>query len=105
MTTRPPEVERDLLETAFTPILRRVWSAVPTALAAVFVDLEGECIDYVSSLDPFEAKVGGAHAQMLVDSLRASRQKLGLAEPVVLTISGALRELWARRATDECLLV
>jgi hypothetical protein len=105
MTTRPPEAERDLLETAFTPILRRVWDALPFALAAVFVDLEGECIDYVSSLDPFEAKVGGAHAQMLVDSLRASRAKLGLSEPIALTICGAARELWARRVSEECLLV
>jgi hypothetical protein len=105
MNTRPPEAERDLLETAFTPILRRIWSSFPLALAAVFVDLEGECIDYVSSLDPFEAKVSGAHAQMLVDRLRASRKKLGLEEPVVLTITGAVRELWARRVSDECLLV
>jgi predicted regulator of Ras-like GTPase activity (Roadblock/LC7/MglB family) len=105
MTTRPPEAQRDLLETAFTPILRRVWSALPSVLAAVFVDVEGECIDYVSSLDPFEAKVSAAHAQVLVDSLRASRKKLGLDQPVALTVSGAARELWARRVTEECLLV
>ena len=78
MTARPPEAKRDLLETSFTPILRRIWSAMPSVLAAVFVDLEGECIDYVSSLDPFEAKVSAAHALVLVDAIRAARSKLGM---------------------------
>jgi hypothetical protein len=105
MTGRPPESKRDLLETSFTPILRRIWDALPTVLAAVFVDLEGECIDYVSSLDPFEAKVSGAHAFVLVDSIRAGKGKLGLAEPIALAITGSARELWARRVSDEYVLV
>jgi predicted regulator of Ras-like GTPase activity (Roadblock/LC7/MglB family) len=105
MTARPPEAKRDLLETSFTPILRQLWSAMPSVLAAVFVDQEGECIDYVSSIDPFEAKVCGAHAFVLVDSIRASRGKLGLQEPVSLSITGSERELWARRVSDEYVLV
>jgi len=105
MTQRPPEAERDELETAFTPILRRMWSAAPSLLAAAFVDLEGECIDYVSSLDPFEAKVSAAHALVLMDRLRAARDKLGLDEPVELAISGNQRDLWARRVSAEYLLV
>lgn len=105
MTARPPEAKRDLLETSFTPILRRLWNAMPSVLAAVFVDLEGECIDYVSSLDPFEAKVSGAHAFVLVDSLRALRGKLGMQEPVSLSITGSERELWARRVSDDYVLV
>ena len=95
MTARPPEAKRDLLETSFTPILRRIWSAMESVLAAVFVDLEGECIDYVSSLDPFEAKVSGAHAFVLVDTIRAVRTKLGMQEPVSFSITGSARELWA----------
>jgi hypothetical protein len=105
MTGRPPEAKRDLFETAFTPILRRMWEALPSVLAAVFVDLEGECIDYVSSLDPFEAKVGGAHAFVLVDAIRATHRKLGLAEPVVLSMTGSSRELWARRVNEDYVLV
>jgi predicted regulator of Ras-like GTPase activity (Roadblock/LC7/MglB family) len=105
MTARPPEAKRDLLETAFTPILRGIWNAMPSVLAAVFVDLEGECIDYVSSIDPFEAKVAGAHAFVLVDSIRAARDKLGMQEPISLSITGSARELWARRVSEEYVLV
>lgn len=105
MKTRPPEAERDQLESAFTPILRRIANAAPTALAAAFVDAEGECIDYVSSIDPFEAKVSAAHALVLMDALRAARKKLGLQEPIALSITGSDRELWARRVSDEYLLV
>jgi predicted regulator of Ras-like GTPase activity (Roadblock/LC7/MglB family) len=105
MTRRPPEAQRDQLESAFTPILRTLWDATPALLSAAFVDLEGECIDYVSAIDPFEAKVSGAHALVLMDALRASRRQLALAEPLLLVISGSERELWARRVSDEYLLV
>ena len=105
MDRRAPEGPRDELETAFTPILRRVWTEVSSVLSAAFVDHEGECIDYVSSLDAFEAKVSAAHATMLFEQLRTRQQKLGLAEPVMLMIGATRRELWARRVTEEHLLV
>lgn len=105
MTRRPPEAQRDELESAFTPILRRVLHGLPSALCAVFVDTEGECIDYASSIDPFEAKVSGAHALVLLDRLRAAQRKLGLHEPYALAIGGSERELWGRRITDDYLLV
>ena len=40
---------------------------------AVFVDREGECIDYVSSVDPYEAKVAVAHMLVLMEMLASSR--------------------------------
>lgn len=104
-TSRPPEAQRDQLESAFTPILRRIWSSAAAVLAAVFVDLEGECIDYVSSLPPFDAKVSAAHALVLMEELRASQHKLGLAEPISFAITGDDRELWARRVSEDYLLV
>jgi predicted regulator of Ras-like GTPase activity (Roadblock/LC7/MglB family) len=104
MTSRPPEAKRDQSESAFTPILRRIWSSGPAVLAAVFVDMEGECIDYVSSIDPFEAKVSAAHAHVLMDGLRAA-PKLGLDEPIAFAITCSERELWARRVSDGYLLV
>src|SRR4051812_38568136 len=70
------EAARDQGESAFTPILRRCFQDVPRLLAAVFVDAEGECIDYVSAIDPFEAKVAAAHmhnAMSLFRWARASR--------------------------------
>lgn len=105
MNRRPPEAERDQLESSFTPILRRLWEASSSVLAAAFVDPEGECIDYVSSIAPFEAKVCAAHALVLMDGLSEARDGLGLREPVVLTVATDERELWARRVTDEYLLV
>jgi hypothetical protein len=105
MDRRPPEAKRDQMESAFTPILRRAWSASAAVLSLAFVDPEGECIDYVSSLDPFEAKVCAAHALVLVEGLRAARAKLGLSDPALLSIAGSRRELWAWRASAEYLLV
>jgi hypothetical protein len=93
------------MESAFTPILRKAWTAAPALLAVAFVDPEGECIDYVSSLDPFEAKVCAAHALVLVDGMRAARAKLGLTDPALLSISGSRRELWAWRVSPDYLLV
>jgi predicted regulator of Ras-like GTPase activity (Roadblock/LC7/MglB family) len=97
-------LQRDQSESEFTPILRELWASVPVVLAAVFVDVDGECIDYVSSIDPYEAKVNAAHAAVLVDCLRRGSERLGLREPVTLEISGAKRELWVRRITEEHLL-
>jgi predicted regulator of Ras-like GTPase activity (Roadblock/LC7/MglB family) len=105
MDRRPPEAKRDQMESAFTPILRKAWSTAPSVLAVAFVDPEGECIDYVSSLDPFEAKVCAAHALVLVDGLRTVRQKLGLEDPALLSIAGSRRELWAWRVSADYLLV
>lgn len=102
---RPPEAERDQAESAFTPILRAAWTAIPHALAVAFVDVEGECIDYVSSIDPFEAKVCGAHALVLLDLLSSSRKKLASGLPVLVEVVGSERELWARRITEDYTLV
>ena len=63
---RPPDTERDMELSEFTHILQRFWTAIPTALVAAFVDLEGECIDYVSCLEPFEAKVHAAQIMAIV---------------------------------------
>lgn len=107
-SARPPgsagESTRDQGESVFTPILRAVRAAVPSVLAAAFVDVEGECIDYVSSLDPYDAKVSAAHLLVLMDRLRVARARLGLSEAVAIEIAGAERELWGRRVSDEHVL-
>jgi hypothetical protein len=59
----------------------------------------------VSSLDAFDAKVSAAHATMLMGELRNRQHKLGLAEPFAFSIGASSRGLWARRVTDEHLLV
>jgi predicted regulator of Ras-like GTPase activity (Roadblock/LC7/MglB family) len=72
---------------------------------AAFVDTEGECVDYVSSLDPYEAKVNAAEISSVVGTLLGYKDKLALGEPNTLEIVGDVRELWARRIDDNYALV
>lgn len=95
------EAPREESDNAFTPILRAVRASVPAVLVVAFVDLEGECIDYVSTIDTYDAKVSAAHLFVLMDALRRSRTKLGLDPAVTLEIVGSERELWGRRVSDE----
>ncbi|MDH5674523.1 MAG: hypothetical protein OEZ06_20520 [Myxococcales bacterium] len=99
------EADREELDSSFTPILRRVRREEPAVLAVAFVDLEGECVDYASALDPFEAKVAGAHVHVVMAEFVARQQKLGLRTPFFLRIRASERLLWAHRIADEYLLV
>ena len=103
MPPRPPEAPRDQTESAFTPILRHAWLSVPWIVALVFVDSEGECIDYVSSVEPYEAKVTGAHMHVLLRALHDQPRAFG-GEAILLRVECARYELWGRRVTDEHLL-
>jgi hypothetical protein len=84
------EAPRDQGESAFTPILRRCFQDVPKLLAALFVDAEGECIDYVSAIDPFEAKVAAAHLHNTMSLFRWAR---------------ASRVLWVRCVGEGYMLI
>ncbi|HKP57788.1 MAG TPA: hypothetical protein VJV78_13745 [Polyangiales bacterium] len=105
MEPRRQEAPRDQAESAFTAILRRLWEQLPSLLAAAFVDVEGECIDYVSRIDPFEAKVSAAHLHMLLGSLAHSWAKLGKGAAFGLEIDGSAREACVRRVADDYVLV
>ncbi len=104
-SSQPPEAVRDQEASGFTPILRDVWSSTPSVLAAAFADMLGECIDYVSSLDPFDAKVSAAHALIVMSRVLESAHKLGGGAPLMLEIAADAREIWARRVSDEYVLV
>ena len=99
------EAPRDLAESAFTPILRRLWNQLPSLVAAAFVDVEGECIDYISRIDPFEAKVNAAHMHNLLGSIATSWAKLNAGQPYTLEIEASQRAMCVRRVGDEYLLV
>jgi predicted regulator of Ras-like GTPase activity (Roadblock/LC7/MglB family) len=105
MSQASNEAPRDQVESAFTPILRRVRESVPSVLAAVFVDTQGECIDYASALAPYDAKVNAAHMLIMMDLLRAGRDKAGVGEPLVLEIMADERDLWVHRMGDEYVLI
>lgn len=99
-----PEWPRDLAESAFTSALRSLLNAVPGVLAVVFVDSEGECVDYCSTLPPFEAKVAGAHMSVVVAELRVDGGS-AQGEPAFLHIHASERDLVARRIDDGYTLV
>lgn len=99
------EATRDQEESSFTPVLRRVWASSPGVLAAVFVDEEGECVDYCSTLVPFEAKVAGAHLRIVVDVAQEAVPRLGGGEMHALEVYGARRDMILRRVDEHYLLV
>lgn len=99
------EAERDQTENAFTVILRRLFYDVPAVLAAVFVDFEGECIDYVAATDPFEAKVCAAHMHMLLEQLRDTRHGQRVGEMFAFELITDEREVWVRRVGEKYALV
>ncbi|MFW5924899.1 MAG: hypothetical protein ACOC9O_01045 [Myxococcota bacterium] len=99
------ESPRDQEESAFTSVLRRLWESSPGILAACFVDDEGECVDYCSTVDPFDAKVSGAYMRVVVDVVGGAVPRLGGGEMHALEAYGLERDLVARRVDPQYLLV
>ncbi|MBN1652555.1 MAG: hypothetical protein JXA30_02145 [Deltaproteobacteria bacterium] len=102
---RPPEFERDMQTSEFTLILRRFWTAIPTVVVAAFVDQEGECIDCVSSVEPYEARVHAAQIMSIVGTTFSLREKHRFGEPHTIEVATSEKELWARRINDEYTMV
>ncbi len=102
---RSGEASRDQDESAFTPILRQLWASDPSVLAVSFVDFEGECVDYCSSLAPFDAKVLGAHMTIVVHDVVARFVRLGFGQPHHFHVAAGDREILVRRVSDDYLLV
>lgn len=105
MTSFRREAPRDQAESAFTPILRALWASDPSVLAVAFVDGEGECVDYCSSLPPFDAKVLGAHGQILVSDIVRRWVSMGFGQPHHFHVAASEREFLARRVSDDYVLV
>lgn len=100
------EWERDQNETEFTELLRALRRAVPAIDVAVFVDEEGECIDYVSTLEPFEAKVMGAQMHDVQKQIElAGRGKVDVGFHYGLEIACEAHEVWTRRISSDYVLV
>lgn len=90
------ESPRDIEESAFTPILRALMQSDPSLRVAVFLDAEGECVDYVSLVDPFDAKVFAA--QMLVVMMQLRGKSGG--EPRSMHVHTNQHDLLVRRIGD-----
>lgn len=101
----PSEATRDQTESSLTPILRDVWSTGPGVLAVVFVDYDGECVDYCSTLPPYDAKVLAAHMAILVAEVVERWARLGFGEPHELMVVAGEREILVRRVDEQYALV
>lgn len=99
------ESPRDQDESAFTPILRRLLYRTTGVLAVSFVDQQGECVDYCSSLDPFEAKVAGAQMQVTMSELERRMRSVGAGQSWQAHVHASGRDLVARRVSEDYLLV
>src|SRR5690606_3175504 len=95
------ESERDQVESNFTRLLREFMSTDPRYLASIFVDREGECVDYCAVIDPYDAKVAGAHLQVVLGEIRPAIKRLMLGEVEHFVAYGGARDLALRRVDDE----
>ncbi|MBX7195926.1 MAG: hypothetical protein K1X94_27980 [Sandaracinaceae bacterium] len=98
------ETPRDMEETGFTPILRRLSASVPELQVAVFVDEEGECVDYSARIGLFDAKVAGAQIHVLTHTIVDLGSRF-LGAPHAYHVVADEREILVRRVSDEYTLV
>lgn len=99
------ESSRDIDESPFTQVLRALLRGVPDALLAVFVDEEGECVDYCSKLPPFDAKVAGAQLHVTMHEIAQVVARMRGGTLWFLHVQASEREMVIRRVSDEYLLV
>jgi len=104
-STRPPEAPRDQETSGFTAILRKLWRSRRKVLAVAFVDYDGECVDYCSSLAPYDAKIVGAYMHMVLTHVADSTEKLGHGAPRTLIMHAEAREIVVRKVSPEYWLV
>lgn len=95
------ESERDQVESSFTRLIRAFMEEDPRYLAGIFVDREGECVDYCARVDAYDAKVAGAHLQVVLAEIRPALRRLALGEPLAFVVFGSQRDLALRRVDSE----
>jgi predicted regulator of Ras-like GTPase activity (Roadblock/LC7/MglB family) len=99
------EAQRDLRPTAFTEILRRLWRGSEGVSAAVFVDYDGESVDYCSSIDPYEAKVAAATFLPIMRECITICEHLALGTGTFLTVRCDQKEFFVQRISGNYVLV
>ncbi len=91
--------------TLFTATLRELWEIEPAILAVVFVDDEGETVDYCSTIPPYDARVVGAHLRVVLDRVRSFVYGLGGGHPSSVEVRGAQRDFVVRALGEGYALV
>lgn len=101
MSPSPRSVARAEAISAFTLILQDGLAALPGARGAALVDREGETVDYVGEIDPFELKLAAAHWQIVMCQLHGTR----LASTHQLVVRSTRRSFVVRRLHDDYAVV
>lgn len=102
----PPLVlQRDRPISPFGEILARFVEVHTGCLAAVFVDADGECIDYASQVDVFDALVIGAQLSPQSHALGRLSQQHGGGALVLWVLEASERDVVVRRVSDELTVV
>jgi hypothetical protein len=73
-------------------------------IGAVFLDQDGECIDYATSREPYEVMVLGATLLLATQQLVRSAGVLGSGAPVLWLLEAERFDAAVRRVTDEHLV-
>ena len=98
-------LRRDRPPTAFATLLEGLYRAHEGILAAVFVDDQGECIDYCTVLDPYEALVSAATWLTVTSELTRVAERVGAGALLQWIFEGERGDVIARRVTPEHVLV
>jgi hypothetical protein len=69
----------------FLEILARLGRDVPGAAAAIFCDAEGESIEFWGTLDPYDIKLTGAYASILLSLFEGTAGGAGSPPEVTVT--------------------
>lgn len=97
---RPP-LQRDRPESRFGKILAGLLEAHRQVDSAAFVDADGECVDYASRIEPFEAVVAGAQMLVVTTELARRMAEAGSGALIMWTVEAANRDFVVRRVSDE----
>lgn len=99
------EALRDRPPTSIALLLEAFWRAHPEVVAVVFVDADGECIDYCTSIDPFDAKVAGATWLDSTMRMRREASNVLASELRQWVLHTDRSDFVVRRVTEEHVLV
>jgi hypothetical protein len=101
--TRPTAPDREQDPTPFTSILERLLVLEPALVAVALVDAEGEAVDYVGVLTPFDTKVTAAYLRIALNQIEAHTENVGPLKQIL--VRSARRSFLVRPLPDGYALV
>ncbi len=91
---------RDQEATGFTLLLNALMEALPEALCAVFIDPEGESVDYAGRINPYDARVTGAEFAVILATCREGATRGGMGHALELRAEGGSKSVLVRMVSE-----